>query len=135
MTWRDWPKGQEATDVLRPRNNFCPVCNTPLRPIEVWNITPERYYYDERSIYYTAICTKCRTQYSRSAPIGTVTISPDAETITELEERVRTLEETLSRLISWIRTQQQPQQLRTTQKQETPQDDAEDFTRKYHYLL
>ena len=79
-------------------------------------------------------------KYLRSAPAGTVTISPDAEAITELEERVRTLESALSRLITWIRTQQpRPQALPEKPQPEAQpqkeQDEAEEFTRRYRYLL
>lgn len=127
MNWREWPQGAESIDAPGDRD-ICPVCSSTLRPVEVYYTST----YDNTT-YYTAICPRCRTKYNRCAK--NVTISPDTETIIALEERVHTLEETLSRLITWIRTQQQPQQLRTTQKQKTSQDDTEEFTHKYRYLL
>lgn len=149
MNWREWPYGaeeyREDTGQL-PDKKKCPVCQSALRPIETYYISRDFYDYEERlTAFYVAICPKCRTKYNRCAPIDEVTISPDAETITELEERVRTLEDTLSRLIAWIRTQQpqQQQQPKAIQAQQQVQerkktesnDDAEDFKRRYRYLL
>lgn len=130
MNWRDWPDGAEYADDTEhiPGANECPVCHTSLRPVET-------YYTSscENVTYYMAVCPHCRTKYNRVAE--TVIISPDAEAITELEERVRILEETLSRLISFIRQSQvQPRQIPSQQPEEA-QDDAEEFTRKYRYLL
>ena len=139
MIWEDWPQGAESIDASGDRE-LCPVCSSTLRPVEILSII------GDNTAFYVAICPKCRTQYLRDAPADTITISPDAETITELEERVRTLENTLARLIAWIRTQPQQQaqpkaiQERPTgakpeQKSRTENDTPEDFTQKYRYLL
>lgn len=141
MNWREWPDGaEEYTDNAGhyPTANECPVCHTSLRPVEVYYIAREYDGYSEQfTAYYTAICPHCRTKYDRCAPRESVTISPDAETITELEERVRILEDTLSRLITWIRTQtqEQPKAIQAKPKPQESHDDAEDFTRRYRHLL
>lgn len=134
MIWQDWPMGAEeyADDTEHfPDRTKCPVCHTSLRPVEILSII------GDNTAFYVAICPKCRTQYLRDAPADTVNISPDAETITELEERVITLENTLARLIAWIRTQPQekPKAIQAQTKQQNSDNDTENFTRKYRYLL
>lgn len=132
MNWRDWPDGAESIEYCP--NDICPVCSTTLHPVDKWYLFIDPFTQEKTSMY-TAICPKCRTKYTRFAPTESISIDANEERIIELEERVRTLENTLSRLISWIRTQQaQPQQIATKQPQEA-QDNAEEFTRKYRYLL
>lgn len=140
MNWREWPEGPRVYDYDTGDLDFrdptkCPVCNASLRPVETYYTSSL-----ENISFYTAICPHCRTKYERSAPAETVTVNSEAEYITELEERVRTLEETLSSLISWIRTQQaQPQVLpekpQPKAQEQEASDDAEEFTRRYRYLL
>lgn len=129
MNWREWPQGAESIDAPGDRE-LCPVCSSTLRPIEVYYTSKV-----DNTAYYTAICPHCRTRYERYAPADTVIINPEAENITKLEERVIILEETLSRLIAFIRQSQvQPAALQE-QKSRTENDTPEEFTRKYRYLL
>lgn len=137
MIWETWPEG--TTEYFSDPTK-CPVCDTTLRPVEIFYTSPVTWYEPESTSYYTAICPHCRTKYNRYAPTGTVTISPDANTITELEERTRHLEETLSHLITWVRTQQTrpqalPEKPQPKAQPEETQDEAEEFTRRYRYLL
>lgn len=141
MNWEEWPNGSEeyVDDTEHsPNRKECPVCHTALRPMKTLYTSTPNSIIPERRIFYVTICPKCRTQYLREDNEEAVHFSPDAEAITELEERVRTLEETLSRLIAWIRTQQQQKQPKAIQAQPQEQksnNDAEDFTRRYHHLL
>lgn len=125
MNWREWPKGEYTVF-----NNECPVCSSVLRSMEITYTCEPNYFNPEGTTFYTAICPKCRVQYFLTATAYSVHINPDAEYITDLEERVHILEETLSRLV--VLSQQQPQKQQDTQ---TAQNDAQDFTRKYRYLL
>lgn len=140
MNWEEWPNGaEEYVDDTEhyPNRNECPACHTALRPMKILHRIMINEFITENRIFYVAICPKCRTQYLREDAENNVLFSPDRETITALEERVRILEETLSRLIAWIRTQQQqaPAPQIPAQRQEQTQDNAEDFTRRYRHLL
>ena len=136
MIWEDWPQGAESIDAPGDRE-LCPVCSSTLRPVEILSII------GDNTAFYVAICPKCRTQYLRDKPADEVFISPDAENLTELEERVRTLEDTLSKLIAFIRQSQvQPKAIqerqtgaKPEQKPITENDTPEEFTQKYGYLL
>ena len=134
MNWREWPQGTEGIDTIINRD-ICPVCASTLRPVEIYYTSKANWLNPDSTEFYTAICPKCRTQYTRSAPAGTITISPDAENITELEERVRILEETLSRLITFIRQSQvQPKSI-PERPTGAKQEKADEFMSKYRYLL
>lgn len=137
MSWQEWPEGVETG--LNP--HICPVCSTPLKPVEIHYISEATYLCREQTTFYTAICPHCRVKYLRTAPVEDVTIDANEDRIIELEDtvkalnaRISNLEDVIKKLIAYIqntRTSTPSKQL----PERKPVTEAEDFTRKYHHLL
>lgn len=146
MNWQDWPAGAESAEFMGFYREICPVCSTPLRPVEL-HFTSKPTYYSDGMDVYTAICPHCRTKYLRTATPGSVIIDPNEERIIDLEDtvkalnaRISNLEDVIRKLIAYIRQADQREATKQipehrADQREAKQEEVDDFTRKYHHLL